>query len=178
MCSCRLADNTTRADDDAGDSARSAVAGQRARHRCSTRSNRSAPPASRPKRSTAPSSRSSRPGVGCRGHEPDRHRAERMGSPRATGGCTSCTATASHRSRRGRAGRRADVPAAQQPHGRRVHPDGQAERVAIPEHARTSQALLADYKGRTAIAAGEVFDATPANIEARVQRLDLPRASR
>jgi zinc protease len=34
--------------------------------------------------------------------------------------------------------------------------------------------LLADYKGRAAIAQGEVFEATPENIAARVQRLTLP----
>ena len=33
---------------------------------------------------------------------------------------------------------------------------------------------MADYKGRAAMAEGEAFEATPANIEARVQREDLP----
>jgi zinc protease len=52
-------------------------------------------------------------------------------------------------------------------------PTDKPERVAIPS-IPNAQALLADYQGHTAIAAGEVFDATPANIEARVQRLVLP----
>ena len=52
-------------------------------------------------------------------------------------------------------------------------PTDKPERIAIPSTPNV-QALLADYQGRTAIAAGEVFDATPANIEARVQRLVLP----
>ena len=33
--------------------------------------------------------------------------------------------------------------------------------------------MVKDYKGETAVAAGEAFDATPANIEARTQRLQL-----
>ena len=52
-------------------------------------------------------------------------------------------------------------------------PTDKPERVAIPS-TPNAQALLADYQGHTAITAGEVFDATPANIEARVQRLVLP----
>jgi zinc protease len=35
-------------------------------------------------------------------------------------------------------------------------------------------ALVADYKGRPPLADGEFFDATPANVEARVQRQELP----
>src|SRR5262249_43762366 len=35
--------------------------------------------------------------------------------------------------------------------------------------------LVSDYKGRAPMAEGEVFDATPANIEARAQRLELPQ---
>ena len=34
--------------------------------------------------------------------------------------------------------------------------------------------LVADYKGRAAIAEGEAFEATPENIESRARRLDLP----
>ena len=52
-------------------------------------------------------------------------------------------------------------------------PTDKPERIAIPSTPNVP-ALLADYQGRTAIAAGELFDATPANIEARVQRLVLP----
>ena len=35
-------------------------------------------------------------------------------------------------------------------------------------------AMVADYKGAAQVAAGEVFDPTPANLEARTQRLTLP----
>ena len=38
----------------------------------------------------------------------------------------------------------------------------------------TSPALVKDYKGDPAVAAGEAFDPTPANIEARTQRFALP----
>ena len=56
-------------------------------------------------------------------------------------------------------------------------PTDKPERVAIPSTPDVP-ALLADYQGSAAIAAGEVFDATPANIEARVQRRCYQRASR
>lgn len=52
-------------------------------------------------------------------------------------------------------------------------PVAQAERVAVPA-APDVQALLKDFKGDATIAAGEVFDPTPANIEARVIRRELP----
>jgi zinc protease len=52
-------------------------------------------------------------------------------------------------------------------------PTDKPERIAIPSTPNVP-ALLADYQGRTAIAEGELFDAIPANIEARVQRLVLP----
>jgi zinc protease len=52
-------------------------------------------------------------------------------------------------------------------------PTDKPERIAIPSTPNVP-ALLADYQGRAAIAEGELFDATPANIEARVQRLVLP----
>jgi zinc protease len=52
-------------------------------------------------------------------------------------------------------------------------PTEKAERVAIPETPDVP-ALVANYEGRAPIAEGEVFEATPENIEARVQRLDLP----
>ena len=35
-------------------------------------------------------------------------------------------------------------------------------------------ALVADYKGRAAIAEGEAFEATPENIESRAKRTTLP----
>ncbi len=44
-----------------------------------------------------------------------------------------------------------------------------AERAAVPETPDVA-ALVKDYKGRTALAAGEAFDPTPENIEKRVQR--------
>ena len=52
-------------------------------------------------------------------------------------------------------------------------PTEKAERVPVPPTPDV-QALVENYKGRAALAAGEAFDATPANIEARVKRLDLP----
>jgi zinc protease len=52
-------------------------------------------------------------------------------------------------------------------------PTDTPQRVAIPATPDV-QSLVKDYQGREAIAAGEAFDATPANIEARVQRLTLP----
>jgi zinc protease len=52
-------------------------------------------------------------------------------------------------------------------------PTDKPERITIPSTPNV-QALLADYQGRTAIAASEVFDATPANIETRVQHQVLP----
>ena len=52
-------------------------------------------------------------------------------------------------------------------------PTDQAERVAIPATPDVSL-LLSNYKGRAAIAEGEAFEATPANVEARVQRDELP----
>jgi zinc protease len=51
-------------------------------------------------------------------------------------------------------------------------PTDKAEKVAIPPTPDVA-ALLADYKGRAAMAEGEAFEATPENIESRVHRLDL-----
>src|SRR6266850_196139 len=48
-------------------------------------------------------------------------------------------------------------------------PTDKAQRVAVPANPDVN-ALVANYKGHAEIAAGEVFDASPANIEARVQR--------
>ncbi len=52
-------------------------------------------------------------------------------------------------------------------------PAEKAERIEIPP-APGLPGLVADYKGRAEIAQGEAFEATPENIESRVQRLDLP----
>jgi zinc protease len=52
-------------------------------------------------------------------------------------------------------------------------PTDKAERVAVPPAADVA-AMVADYKGRAALAEGEAFDATPENVESRVKRLDLP----
>jgi zinc protease len=48
-------------------------------------------------------------------------------------------------------------------------PTKKPERAEVPT-APTIQTLVGDYKGRTAITAGEAFDPTPANVEARVKR--------
>lgn len=52
-------------------------------------------------------------------------------------------------------------------------PTDKPERIEIPPTPDV-QALVANYKGRAVIAAGEVFDATPDNVEKRVQRQELP----
>ncbi len=52
-------------------------------------------------------------------------------------------------------------------------PTEKPERVAIPETPNIA-ALLANYKGREAIAEGEAFETTPENIESRVERVELP----
>ena len=52
-------------------------------------------------------------------------------------------------------------------------PTDKAERIEIPPTPDVP-ALVSGYQGRAAIVEGEVFDATPRNVEARVQRLDLP----
>ena len=52
-------------------------------------------------------------------------------------------------------------------------PTEKAERIAIPQTPDVAQ-LVANYKGRAAIAEGEVFESTPENIETRVQRSELP----
>jgi len=52
-------------------------------------------------------------------------------------------------------------------------PSEKSERIAIPA-APDLVSLLADYRGRAVVARGEAFDATPANIEARTKRFDLP----
>ena len=52
-------------------------------------------------------------------------------------------------------------------------PSDRTEQVEIPA-APDLEKLVADYKGRAVVAQGEAFEATPENIEARVQRLILP----
>src|SRR5207248_6419402 len=52
-------------------------------------------------------------------------------------------------------------------------PTDKSERIAIPATPDVNS-LVQNYKGREAMAAGESFEATPANIEARVQRMNLP----
>jgi zinc protease len=52
-------------------------------------------------------------------------------------------------------------------------PTDTPQRIAIPATPDVP-ALVEGYQGRQAIAAGEAFDATPANIEARLQHFDLP----
>jgi zinc protease len=52
-------------------------------------------------------------------------------------------------------------------------PTDTPQRITIPATPDVTS-LVEGYKGREAIAAGEVFDATAANIEVRVQRMNLP----
>ncbi|HEY3517490.1 MAG TPA: pitrilysin family protein [Gammaproteobacteria bacterium] len=50
---------------------------------------------------------------------------------------------------------------------------GEPDRSEIPERANLT-AMLQGYKGDQARAEGEAFDASPANIESRITRVDLP----
>lgn len=52
-------------------------------------------------------------------------------------------------------------------------PDPKPDRAEIPARPDIA-AMLKDYKGDAAMAQGEAFDPSPANIEARLQRLKLP----
>jgi zinc protease len=52
-------------------------------------------------------------------------------------------------------------------------PTAKPDRSDIPETPQLAT-LLKDYKGDAALAAGEAFDPSPANIESRVQRSQLP----
>ena len=52
-------------------------------------------------------------------------------------------------------------------------PTDKAERIAVPPTPDIAS-LVAGYKGRAALADGEAFDATPENVEARVQRMEMP----
>jgi zinc protease len=51
-------------------------------------------------------------------------------------------------------------------------PTAKPERIAIPTRPDVD-ALVSNYKGRAALAAGEAFDATPQNIESRVKRQEI-----
>ena len=55
----------------------------------------------------------------------------------------------------------------------RFVPDAQPDRTPGAE-AIDVAALFKDYRGDAAVAAGETFDATPANLEARTRRVTLP----
>src|SRR5262249_3478782 len=52
-------------------------------------------------------------------------------------------------------------------------PAAKPERIAVPANPDT-KSLVENYTGRKSISAGETFDATPENIEARVKRIELP----
>jgi zinc protease len=52
-------------------------------------------------------------------------------------------------------------------------PSEKSEKVTVPPTPDVAS-LVADYKGRAAMVEGEAFEATPANIEARTRRQDLP----
>jgi len=52
-------------------------------------------------------------------------------------------------------------------------PAEKPERIAVPA-TPDIKTLVTDYHGRELMSAGETFEATPENIEARVKRLDLP----
>lgn len=52
-------------------------------------------------------------------------------------------------------------------------PTAKPDRSDIPATPDVAQ-MLKDYKGETQLAVGEAFDASPANIEARVKRMNLP----
>lgn len=51
-------------------------------------------------------------------------------------------------------------------------PIDEADRVSVPETPSLAE-MVGDYKGRKAIAAGEVFDVSPENIEDRTKRLTI-----
>jgi zinc protease len=52
-------------------------------------------------------------------------------------------------------------------------PSDKSEKVTVPPTPDVAS-LVANYKGRAAMAQGEAFEATPANIEARTRQQDLP----
>jgi zinc protease len=55
----------------------------------------------------------------------------------------------------------------------RFIPEGSPVRAEIPANPDV-EASLKDYKGKAAVEAGEAFDPSPANVEARAQRITLP----
>ena len=55
----------------------------------------------------------------------------------------------------------------------RFLPTGKPERASIPQPPNLA-AMIGDYRGRKAVATGEVFDPKPLNIEARTRRTTLP----
>ncbi|MCD9029061.1 insulinase family protein [Luteimonas sp. BDR2-5] len=59
----------------------------------------------------------------------------------------------------------------------RFLPSDSVERTAIAE-APSAEALLQDYRGREAVAAGEAFDPSPANIDARTRTWTLDNGTR
>jgi zinc protease len=56
-------------------------------------------------------------------------------------------------------------------------PTEKVDRAVIPPSPEVAK-LVADYKGRTATASGESFDASPLNIEARTQRASLSNGAK
>lgn len=52
-------------------------------------------------------------------------------------------------------------------------PTKEPDRAEIPEAPNAAE-LMAGYRGRAAVAAGETFEATPANLDRRTRRLQLP----
>ncbi|MEW4488653.1 insulinase family protein [Thalassoglobus sp. JC818] len=52
-------------------------------------------------------------------------------------------------------------------------PTEEPERVTVPQTPELAE-MIGDYQGREAVAAGEAFDVSPANIESRTSRVDLP----
>jgi zinc protease len=56
-------------------------------------------------------------------------------------------------------------------------PDMKPDRADIPNPPDVT-AMLKDYKGETAVQAGEAFDPSPQNIESRTTRIDLPNGSK
>jgi zinc protease len=52
-------------------------------------------------------------------------------------------------------------------------PTDKAERIEVPPTPDVN-ALVANYQGRAAIVEGEAFEATPQNVESRIERLELP----
>ena len=56
--------------------------------------------------------------------------------------------------------------------GGRFIPTDKPDRAVVPAPPNVSE-LLKDYKGKAAIEEGEVFDSSPANIDARTKRFTL-----